>query len=1459
MARGESERTRRGRKPLFWSGEDVTRFREESCGYSLAYYLLCSGLFFTGVYFGMFSPLLLLKRSISSLFCRAVLLFMAVTLAGLHAFAAITPVSYYRMGEDDPDPVVGANIQTLRNRFGIAHLSSSSSAGAGSFTNNVPPEAAARVGSSQAFALGDAYIYGAFLTATDNCGVEAWVKCSPATTTRNILYNGSSATNGYGIALVGGEFQAHIGSSYFGSAPVVPGAWTHVALVRSAGTATLYIDGVDCGSSTAPVTAPTGQLSVEGSPFLTGVDEVRTFTFSPGEFTPDDLLRRAAEVSIEQPAGTNLASGGTCDFGVLQPGESTTLDFTLSSSGVTDLSGIAASIVGPDADCFAITTSLPSMLATGGTTTFTVRFAPPAIGRRTAVLRLASNDPDESPYEIVLTGTTPGRELVVEAPTPTRLATGTVTVWCNTVPALRDVPPTLSGVTSLASNNGHVLARRSDGKVVAWGGPNYYGEATVPPGLPPVTAVAAGWNHSVAVTAAGTVVAWGRNNAGQTSVPEGLSNVIGVAAGREHSVACRADGTVVAWGTTLNGTTTVPEGLTGVIAVSAGDYHTVALKSDGTVVAWGRNTIGQTNVPAGLSGIVAVAAGGSHTLALRSNGTVVAWGYNIYGQASVPSGTAGVQSIAAGSYGSVALKSDGSLVGWGFLPNGFPTNATGIRAITISDQATAAVGDSTLDFGLQMSPYPIAKTITLRNTGTEPLHLSSVTLSGTGATSYSITAPMLPLELAPSGSVDLPVTFTPQGLNYRRATLQITSDDPVKEKFLVPLTGYGITAAPDIAIFEGDPADGRELADFFDTQTFPETAVNGQDTVKTFTIVNKGYLTLTGIKLSKSTGNRDDFLIGAPSVTSLEHGESTTFTVTFSPKSIGTRNSIVSVASNDGGENPFEIRVNGSAVGAEIAVLSPAGASLDAGKVTAWGVSLQSWHQQVPAGLVGEGSAAVGGSFALVLRHDGTVAGWGENGQGQTMPPEDLKEVISVAACYDTGFALKSDGTVVAWGNNTKGQATVPAGLSGVIKLVAARYHVMALKGDGTVVSWGELSPTGVPMPSDLTGVVDIATSPSSAVALKSDGNLVMWGDLNSNQTLVPAGLTGITRIVAGEEFVAVLKEDGTVTAWGGSVPSDNKFGAPSGLSDVVGIAARREEIMARKADGSLVIWGQYGYKPPVPAGLTGVSAMASYYPDYAAISVPVEKFGALPVSLSSQLRTFTIRNTGSLPLDIASVEMAGGHAGDFTVDVTGMPTSLPAGGQTTISVRFEPTAPGLRSSTLRISSSDRDEKFFDVLLTGDGVGTVPASPREAWRWVHFGAGANAGTAADDADPNGNGISNLLEYALGGSPVGIHPGPSGLPRCGTSETGHLKFEFTRDPSRSDIILVIQASDDLTTSWTDLARSISGAPFLSLVEGVTVNESETGSGSIKGVTLTDEATIVDPLKRRRFLRLLVTEP
>ena len=242
---------------------------------------------------------------------------------------------------------------------------------------------------------------------------------------------------------------------------------------------------------------------------------------------------------------------------------------------------------------------------------------------------------------------------------------GRVVGWGNNTYGQTTIPAGLSNVIAVGANGadnnvGYSVALTSAGTVTAWGcNFDASGPANVPPGLCNVVAISAGAGDVLALKSDGTVVAWGGGLA--TDVPADLSNVVAVAAGRYHSLALKNDGTVVAWGFGL--ATNVPSGLNNVVAVAAGWQHSLAVKNDGTVVAWGSGTA--TNVPAGLRNVVAVAAGNGSSLALKSDSTVVGWSGS---GANVPAGLSNVVAIAP----TIAIKDDGTLVSWSSSPPARP-------------------------------------------------------------------------------------------------------------------------------------------------------------------------------------------------------------------------------------------------------------------------------------------------------------------------------------------------------------------------------------------------------------------------------------------------------------------------------------------------------------------------------------------------------------------------------------------------------------------------------------------------------------------------------------------------------------------------------------------------------------------------------------------------------------------
>lgn len=85
----------------------------------------------------------------------------------------------------------------------------------------------------------------------------------------------------------------------------------------------------------------------------------------------------------------------------------TSREFTIVNSGTGSLFGLALNIDGAHSGDFTAGRLLVTGLAPGSSTTFSIAFEPQGAGSRSAFLRISSNDSDESPFDIALTGSAP--------------------------------------------------------------------------------------------------------------------------------------------------------------------------------------------------------------------------------------------------------------------------------------------------------------------------------------------------------------------------------------------------------------------------------------------------------------------------------------------------------------------------------------------------------------------------------------------------------------------------------------------------------------------------------------------------------------------------------------------------------------------------------------------------------------------------------------------------------------------------------------------------------------------------------------------------------------------------------------------------------------------------------------------------------------------------------------------
>lgn len=161
-----------------------------------------------------------------------------------------------------------------------------------------------------------------------------------------------------------------------------------------------------------------------------------------------------------------------------------------------------------------------------------------------------------------------------------------------------------------------------------------------------------------------------------------------------------------------------------------------------------------------------------------------------------------------------------------------------------------------------------------------------------------------------------------------------------------------------------------------------------------------------------------------------------------------------------------------------------------------------------------------------------------------------------------------------------------------------------------------------------------------------------------------------------------------------------------------------------------------------------------------------------------------------------------------------GEPEFIGANDFLTVSVE-EPDALGWRTITVTGETTSPDAATYDLWFIGrdsftgsygidnvavqDGI-EAPTNLLSAWRLLHFGTSESTGDAADSADPDGDGTTNLLEYALGTDPTvatGDSAVTSGIPAEGALT---LTFPHIGDP---ELIYAIESTEALDGEWQTL--------------------------------------------------------
>jgi 6-phosphogluconolactonase (cycloisomerase 2 family) len=654
----------------------------------------------------------------------------------------------------------------------------------------------------------------------------------------------------------------------------------------------------------------------------------------------------------------------------------------------------------------------------------------------------------------------------------------------------------------------------------------------------------------------------------------------------------------------------------------------------------------------------------------------------------------------------------------------------------------------------------LPQVITVKNVGNSLVHISGTSLAGNGG---FLVHPLIcdrPDPMIVPGEVcSMDVQFAPSAVGSNTATLTITSD-AVGSPQTVTLTGNGSSTS---LILTPNPP------------VFPDTPVGHLSPQQTLTVTNIGHtdVQIGATSLGGPNANLSDFQITTntcvtPTPALLAPGANCAIGVTFNPQAAGPRTASLTIVS-DGIGSPQKVSLNGQGIPGALSLMpnplsfapTPVGRlsspqtltitntgpatvrfnAITVGGANAVDFQITTNRCQTPTSgaLSANASCTIDFTFnpqaagartaTLTIASDGagspqmvTLNGSGLPG-GLSLMPNPLNFPDTAVGRLSTPQTLTITNT---------GPATV-------------RFNAISLSGvnasDFQIANNQCQTPTSGGLSANASCTIDFTFNPQAAGArmatltIASDGAgspqmVTLNGKgIAGELTLTPNPLNFPPDTVVGATSPAQTL---TVTNTG---PATVRFsaitlgGANAGDFQIVTNRCTTPTSGALSANTSCTI--DFTFNPQTAGARTATLSVASDgagSPQTVTLNgngiATVKTLTLTPSTLSfpgtavgttSASQVITVTSTGTSPVNISSVALAGGNPGDFTI--TNTTCSVPPATLSSsciVSVAFAPTAQGARSASFTVTS-DGAGSPQTVTLTGNGVAPAATTPRFAY------------------------------------------------------------------------------------------------------------------------------------------------
>lgn len=582
-------------------------------------------------------------------------------------------------------------------------------------------------------------------------------------------------------------------------------------------------------------------------------------------------------------------------------------------------------------------------------------------------------------------------------------------------------------------------------------------------------------------------------------------------------------------------------------------------------------------------------------------------------------------------------------------------------------------GAATVDFGFTPQGASVTRTFTVENKGTDFLNLGSFSAFPSG---FSLDSGFGDATLAPAQSTTFVVELDGATLGSYSGSFSFASDDADENPFNIDIEGVVAPADPDITILDG----GSNVVDNVTTVDLGTTDLSAPIT-KIFTVRNDGLSTLnlgafdpapSGFSISSGFGD-----------TTLDTGETTTFTVQLDAATEGAFSGAVRFASNDPDESPFDLLVEGDVNPPPVIEIID---NNDSGFTRSG-----PWRLRTTAGYLGDfeydfagsGAHASTWTFSDLAPGEYNVAvSWPAVFVTTTDAPYSVRDGATTLATVDINQKVAPNDfndNGAAWEN--LGDFTISGSTLSV---------VLSDNAEGIVVA-------------DAVRIELNAATPVPEIEVKDGATDLTDGASNVDFGLTPSGVP-VTKTFtvrnAGDDTLTL----GAIAALPSGFTLVSGFGSSTlEAGETTTFAVRLDASSIGSFSGAVSFVNNDGDENPFDFTIEGISASPDA--DVAVLDgganvadgVTTIDFGSTTVGTSVS-KTFTVRNDGISNLTLGAFAAL---PSGFTLTADFGASTLATSATTTFTIRMDAATDGDFSGAVSFGNSDPDENPFNFTIEG--------------------------------------------------------------------------------------------------------------------------------------------------------------